>query len=807
MKKSKILLVSLMALTTLAACGKSNSSSEASSSSQPFTSTPTSETSSNNTTTSSSTTPSSSSTTTTSEDIKIDHRQDFIVEDKDAFTRAYKSQFDEMINDFSSETLLGETTGKINPSHLKVLVDNETKSFPSNTDASIYKMASGIYEFATYDTINFRIKLVEGTIDYSNLVLALRGDDAYNVYEIKLNEALDDEGNKLPKLGSEYVDVKISIQNSIEDADTEYTLVDGGKPSGVKVLSKFIGFHLYAKGTCSAILDIEKVSLTKGAQETILDNFAREDVSKKDDTCWWRNSTGFIVQKGVTLNNNQTYKTPNIDLKDNTEIILNINGDTSKTKLSAIKEDGTKVTVDWKNLKDKDNKEVHNAINGAFLSLAINLENSGLKVDNLKAFEISSESEIVISKIFLSTLKEKEAATEYPALDLENAVYFDTFTRTQEHVDASYDVSAANQKIIDAGLFYSTTHGNGTELTSVDGDNLVLAPSSNYTQVVEGSQNGRTNQKYMVFSMKLEGEGDLSNFRVGNDKGIVYAPNWKAGVGLPSIPQDKENYPYVKDGYTLYIIDLETSGFSDIKDALQIYYTGTATLYIDSIFFADDYVPLENINGYIDTTANIQLAGYKYAGNVQTNDKTRYLELKLKGDGVSTFETFRFKTDGLHFVSSHNLVLKDGTEIKANDKLPEEETTYMIDLAASDIPVINGQLHLHIGSDKASDEGKGTVTFISMSVYNETYYSENTYIINSNEDMSKYKYIGGYKVKANAKYLKITIKGTTYKSIRMAYAGKLDVFLKDMIDIDGNVIGEKEIPNEGLTLTIDLKAS
>lgn len=342
MKKAKLLLTSLLAVSFITSCNPTTPSTSPSTSPSSSITTPSSSSSST-------VTPSSSSSST------IEHRKDFVTELADgAVLRDYKSQFDTMVNDFSSDSFVGETTGKkIDKSYLKVLVDSQTESFPSNDDASIYKMATGNYQIETYSTINFRMRVTEGKLDYSNLVLALRGDDAFNVYEISLDKALNDDGDALPELGNEFVDVCISPNYSIEDDDTKYTLKGTSDPSDVNVLSKILGFHLYAKGECSAVLEIEEVSISLAGEKTVLDDFNRTNVNKADQTCWWRGSKGFIVTKGVNLKDNQTYQTPEFDLADNTEVVLNILGDTTGTSISPVTEGGIGTAVNWKDLKIK----------------------------------------------------------------------------------------------------------------------------------------------------------------------------------------------------------------------------------------------------------------------------------------------------------------------------------------------------------------------------------------------------------------------------------------------------------------------
>ena len=118
-------------------------------------------------------------------------------------TREYKSDYDEMLDDFS-------TTGNVD-STLRVLVDSAPgRNFPDTPDGAIYKVA-GQYGIESYEGIGFRIRKVgEGTLDYSNLILALRGDDAFNTYPISLQDAVNTDAEELPELTDEYQDIVIA---------------------------------------------------------------------------------------------------------------------------------------------------------------------------------------------------------------------------------------------------------------------------------------------------------------------------------------------------------------------------------------------------------------------------------------------------------------------------------------------------------------------------------------------------------------------------------------------------------------------
>ena len=725
--------------------------------------------------------PSTSDTQTSTTPTPSVEHQDPLVKDIDegALIRKYNDAFDTMVEDFSGTTLVGKTEKGVFSSHgvLRVLVDSKNGDFPCSTDASIYKMATGNYAIQDYDTIGFVIRKVNGTIDYSNLVLALRGDDAWNVHEINLAKAVDNDGTELVDLNDEFQMIKISPNLSIEDADTEYTLASNSEKSGTKVLDKILGFHLYAKGECSSLLEIKEVFLEKAEQKTILDSFDRVNVNKADATCWWRDSTGFIVTPGITLKDGASYTTPDFTLNDNTNLVLNLLGDTTKTTITPISTNANNKSVSWADLKDENGELVKNAVNGSFNSLAINLKNSGLEVEGLKGFKISSTNEITISSVFLSSLKEKEAAKEYPHLDTENAVIFDDFSRKQSGFDGDYDKSANSDVIKNAGLYYALSYNNGDKI-SIDGDVATFeAMPDNYIQLKEGSSRARTTQKYMVFVMKLEGEGDLSGFRFSNGSGEAhFASTWKAGEGLPSIPEDMNNYPYkTNDGFAYYIIDLEASGITDVKDCIDMYYTGTATLKIDSIFFADEYEILDEVSGYIENKEAVTLEQYHYAGNVAITKNTRYVAMTIEGDGENaTLKSFRLGFAGNEYwAKDAKWISKGGVVVDSDHVIAETGETFILDLALCGLEIVPETLHLHMGG---FDNATGSVLITKIVALNtgvkmQSFFSDGA-TVDYKDGSYKYQY-GGY-FPGNSRQIAIHLSGSddaTLKSLRIRFEG------------------------------------
>lgn len=745
----------------------------------------------------------------------IVHQNAFVVaKPEGAVIRPFNANFDVTINDFSSETLVGSTSNGVydSASTLRVLVDNEAEGFPNTTDASIYKMATGTYDLATASNIGFKLRVVSGTIDYSNLILALRGDDSYNVFEISLADAVNDDGEELPKLSDEYQDICISPNLSIEDADTEYTLASSGEKSGVKVLSKILGFHLYAKEECSAILEIKEVFFTIAGEKTTLDKFDREAVNKTDDTCWWRDSTGFIVLPNITLNAGATYTTPTISAGEETQLVVSVLGDTNGLSITPVVNGTAKTAIPWASLKNKDGEALSHAVNGAFYPYAIDLEKSGLLEEGLDGFVFTSTTECSIANVFYSSLKEKEALQEYPHIDTENVVIFDNFNRTQATIDPSYETSILNEKVLAAGLNYFICY-KGSEAVSVNGDALVFEPQADYTQIAIGSTRGRTNQKYMVIVAKVE-DGDLNNFRLSGFGGdTVYANQWLAGEGLKSIPESLEEYPYqTKDGFVWYVIDLEASNMP-VKDQLDLYYTGTGTLTIDSIFFAEESF-VANWTDVRTEEQEISLnGGYTYAYGGANTTGTKFC-MEVKGDGTATFQSFRFalaSQPALWLKDTLKAYYEDGTLVLGADVIPTENTKIYIDFVENGFTVEAGDIHLHWDMEGA----EGVVTLVKTSVLVPAKYSvtiAEDIELNITNDAA-YQYVGNNTL--GLSMLKFVVKGdgaVTLESLRLQVEGQGDYIWANnglvLLNEDGTAYNYAEaVSAEGVTFYVDLAAS
>lgn len=718
-------------------------------------------------------------------------------------TRAYDEEFDLLLNDSSTETTTAVTQGTAiytNKSTLRAIVDSNHDSFPNTPDRAIYKMATGSTEIETYEGIGFRMRKVgDGALDYSNLKLGLRGNDAWKVYEIPLADAVNPDGDPLPELTDEYQDITICPNLSIEDGDTEYELIDSGEPSGTKVLSEILGIHLMAMGECSQVIEIEEVYVTNPGDRKTLDNFNRKEVGKTDDTCWWRDSTGFIVQPNTTIHTDGFYMPGTPAFYSEWEnLVFNIMGDTSVTGLYFFDAAGNALSIKtWQVLKDPNGNAVPEAVNGAFHPIVINFEQSGIDTTNVVAVSVGSISKVSINSTYLTNMQTEAAIEEYPRIDTLTRYTFDGFNRNVTKIASTYEDgnSEVDPVIAEAGLYYSIAYNNA-DLTSVDGDALVLKPTDGYIQVTEGSTVGRNGAKYMVFVMAVE-DGDLSGFRVGSSTGgVKWMHEWLAGPGLASNPESLAAYPYVDmSGYAHYIMDIEATGW-DVSDAMDIYYTGTGTLKIDEIYFTNDY---EQLAAYSTGGATGEIAigaDYKYSYGGYLIQDTRQVGIMFTGDGVVNLESMRVEYNGSTIWAKDNLVLLDGITGAAYDykaAIPAEGAAVIIDMVASGFDISKADhMHLHFGQVETAPAGTLNIVMIQAraKVTYPTVLLSNTPVTT---DFSSGYAWGGQTIVTGeeiAVIVKIVGDGTaTLGSLRIEYNG-LTVWLKDTNYVTDYATGE-----------------
>lgn len=812
MKKSLLFVsISLVALLGITSC---NNNSNDSSSTSPVSSSTT--VTSSTTNPSSTTTPASSSSSTTPSGFEDDTpkpTEENLPEG--TVVRDYNPAFDTMVDDFSGETSTGtlSDTGATYQSkpYLKVALhskwDEGTTSdsermVPTTPDRAIYKMATGTYDLVSMDAIGFRVRLAKGStpIALSNLIFGCRGADTVQVYPINLANAVDADSSPLEEIGYEYKDLMISVKNSVDD-NVMYANPDG-TASSLQVTSTMLGFHLYATGDFKGDIEIEEVFAIKGSTRTVIDNFNRVTVGNGLENAYWAGSTGTIEGRRAVINEGGSYKVSKADATPAANVALSVKGDSTGLTVTPVKANGDEGTaVAWSELKDSEGKALPTILKNTYASYVVDIEKSGLGSD-VVGVKLSSTTEVSVNKVFLTDLVDV-VAQDYPAI--ERTGVFDNFNRTQNSFTSDWDASATDPIVVNAGLNGCVSY-NGAELISIGNGALKLGATDDYINFVEGSKTGVEGAKYLVFRMKTE--GTLDNFRimVDNMSQPVYFNDWYAAPGTLS-----KDTPYVDSasGYSLYVIDLEESGLGSMKDQITFFYTGTADLFIDEVFYANDMSrETEVVSAKLneaDLVANFSTGDYVYVGNCYVGDSD-IVAVTLKGDGETTLEAIRFELGGKQAWFKDGIVDVHGDLIDYTTALPTEDVTYYIPLRANGLEKGDGTLHIHAG---AYNGIKGSLTITALGTYN---YVPNTKVVMAeNKEVSNnaYNYICGNDGHiAGPKYLTMVVTGDL-STMRIEDAAGNEWWAKDgkIILADGSVLDASTPFAEETTIVIDLVAT
>lgn len=812
MKKSLLFVsISLVALLGITSC---NNNSNDSSSTSPVSSSTT--VTSSTTNPSSTTTPASSSSSTTPSGFEDDTpkpTEENLPEG--TVVRDYNPAFDTMVDDFSGETSTGtlSDTGATYQSkpYLKVALhskwDEGTTSdsermVPTTPDRAIYKMATGTYDLVSMDAIGFRVRLAKGStpIALSNLIFGCRGADTVQVYPINLANAVDADSSPLEEIGYEYKDLMISVKNSVDD-NVMYANPDG-TASSLQVTSTMLGFHLYATGDFKGDIEIEEVFAIKGSTRTVIDNFNRATVGNGLENAYWAGSTGTIEGRRAVINEGGSYKVSKADATPAANVALSVKGDSTGLTVTPVKanvDEGTAVA--WSELKDSEGKALPTILKNTYASYVVDIEKSGLGSD-VVGVKLSSTTEVSVNKVFLTDLVDV-VAQDYPAI--ERTGVFDNFNRTQNSFTSDWDASATDPIVVNAGLNGCVSY-NGAELISIGNGALKLGATDDYINFVEGSKTGVEGAKYLVFRMKTE--GTLDNFRimVDNMSQPVYFNDWYAAPGTLS-----KDTPYVDStsGYSLYVIDLEESGLGSMKDQITFFYTGTADLFIDEVFYANDMSrETEVVSAKLneaDLVADFSTGDYVYVGNCYVGDSD-IVAVTLKGDGETTLEAIRFELGGKQAWFKDGIVDVHGDLIDYTTALPTEDVTYYIPLRANGLEKGDGTLHIHAG---AYNGIKGSLTITALGTYN---YVPNTKVVMAeNKEVSNnaYNYICGNDGHiAGPKYLTMVVTGDL-STMRIEDAAGNEWWAKDgkIILADGSVLDASTPFAEETTIVIDLVAT
>lgn len=821
MKKKTFAWAVLPLAALLLACGGPTSSSSDVSSVSPAsqpTSTPSSQTpapSSEPAPSSQTPEPSSEPAPSSQTPAPVEHLSDYTAVSENAETREFDARFDAPVEDFSGETLAGQTTGTRHNGFLRALVDSSLGNFPKTADGAIYKVASGSYEAMGFGAngIGFRMRVSRGKVGLKNLRLELRGDDAFQTYPIQLAEARDSDNEALPELTEEFQDFLINPGQTIEDENTVYANLDG-TPSETKVLSKILGFHLVANDIeVGGEIEIDDVFTYVGTTRTVLDDFNRDAVKPVPNAWWGDSASGFVVRKGVLLDKAKSYTTPS--LGQHSHLVIAAMGDSSGVTLKGIDAAGvTLASFKWSEALG-DASPLPVTATGGYANYVVNLTQlSGNGI--LDKVIVESTTPFEISNVFLTSLETPVLDLSYPRIA--PTVTMDSFDREIASLNSDWDASALIQANIDADVngFVSYNHGDQIKTT---GGALVLPAAEDYAQVTIGYKATRLdmNAKYVVIAAKGE---DLNlfrfKFRGGGKDTEVWFNAALAAEGVKTYGDKAIPSPYVDaKGFTHYVVDLALNGLA-VTDTFDLYYTGATGMEIESIYFAgDDFSLVKKSEGQTVLTAPQNLADWAYAGGIYAGS-SRYFGVEVvSASGGANLMSFRL------VMGDKEAWLKDGV-IKAytasgalidpSAAIPETGMTLYFDLSTGEFPAENdGWVHLHVGG---GFEGVATLGkfIVAERGFAKSFGGRDVVTVNKT-----YEFLGGFDIDAPYDFVAITLEASgrnmTYESFRIespkgtvAYANNPSTW--NAVHADGSpVVASDVIPEVGETIYVNVAES
>ncbi|MDR1697709.1 MAG: Ig-like domain repeat protein [Erysipelotrichaceae bacterium] len=724
--------------------------------------------------------------------------------------RPFNPLFDHWLDDFSGNTLVGTASEDAvynDHAYLQVLTRNGA------TDAAaVYKYGTAT-PLATYH-LRFTMRLAAGTFDPANYEIQLRGDDRWSLYPISLAACYDNFANpSITALGSEWQDVVISWNDSIEDAAAVY----GG--STTTVLSQITGIHFVdvSNGTSDALIDIREFAGINIASEavTVFDNFNRVDPNAgPDEISYWKGSVGIIVPKHLYLPAGATYEIYDDALEGlYAHVGLDIN---SKGLNLYARNGGAFAATGW--TQDPDLLSVNERVSEAVSFAAISGDNTGTGV------KIEATDDVTIYGVYLTNLESRTPEYALPDLDIENRQVISTFNFTKTAFESSYDDAIKNvtPEMKQSGLDFVIAYGGGNAV-SANGNELVLDGEALGTGLVNVQFQGRANvsgQHLMVVIIKAVDGANMNNVRFEfGGQAALFIGTAAGAFGLGVLPT---NTPWVDEaGYSYAIFNLDenktAAGVGYLPNNLMTIYAdgiGTGQVLIDEIFYTNALAPeintvSQSIGAY--PSGNIDQVGYSYFYGGYVAAGVEIISLKVQGS-EGNISSLRLELNGSTYWFKDNVVIGvDGQPINAILGTTEP-VTLDIDLMATTGSTSNGfDMHSHIGG---LDGATGIVTLLSATTYDEQVVEilKDGPKLDNNEIAiaAGYSYAGALNFTGNVhRYWTITldagaVDSSALESIRMEGNGRT-VWFKDGVVIgrDGAPIGVNLAAGEN-EITIDL---
>jgi len=641
--------------------------------------------------------------------------------------RIFNGDFDQMINTFDSGTLTSEINDKATiASDQPYISVGYSGTIGNNPDGALWKQAGSQNGSApAFQYLVIRMRGFAGA-SIHDLAIGFRLDDNHEVLVVPFVETFDpDLDSNDRELDGTWYNYVISITDTLDGKEylgkTGFTNVPA---SGVMV-----GFHLMnISEHGSGILEIKDAYYSKVPNPIY--PYEGSDYSQNRD--YWSGTVGTQVGTYVTIEPTGFYgEYVESDVNpDHTHVVLRMRQATPGTlnlnqlSIAPVFANGT--------IGDPVSFEAITGLPESLGSGWLNIEipfadiyDGELEIAGYKLINGSSVS-VSISQSFLTYMGDYQAV-DYPVLNFGDVLIYDNFERPT--IGATLQWSNDNQVAIDHGFSYIISY-SGLHASSMGAGFMTLDSTGGEYVSYKVHSLTKANQneyRYLVMKVKLNDGGTFDNLRVSqlnyNDQSgsVVYANQWVAGLGLPTIPEDMGAYPYISDGWTYLIIDLSlTPGYSTDFAGFEIYYTGSSISF-DVIFFANpvsekdqdsellwatfEGLDLGSAQGKVsdnqwwanvydspttivmdgDSNQALQLDGTGYAQyHTGIKGTGRYLAFDLKILTQGTFVSFRVGPTGAPlWAKDGQLILENGTPMVVNTD--GQWHRYVIDWVASGI--------------------------------------------------------------------------------------------------------------------------
>jgi hypothetical protein len=513
--------------------------------------------------------------------------------------RVFNGDFDQLINDFSTGVLTSDNLSlsaiDLDQPYISV---GYSGTIGNNPDGALWKQAGSENESAhVFQYLVLRLRGAAGA-SIEDLSIGFRLDDNHEVLVVPFTETYDpDLENNERELDDDWHNYVISITDTLDGL--EYVGKHGH--TNVPASGAIVGFHLMNTSEFgSGILEIKDAFYSKVPNPT----YPYEGSDYAPNRGYWSGTVGKMIGSYLTIEPSGFYGEHLEEgvNPDHTHVVLALKQESpglvnmTDLSLALVFDDGSESEP----VSLNEIEGLPETLGSSWLNLTIPCaaidEGDGV----VAGYKLINDTDLSVSigQAFLSYLGEYEDVS-YPVLDFENVLVYDHFNR--ETIGTTGEWTSDNPVAIDngftylisySGLFASTIGAGQITFDSTGGDFVSYKVHS----TMKANQN---EYRYLVLKYKLNDGGTLDNFRMAQldsddqPSPVVYANQWQAGLGMPSIPEDMSSYPYVDGEWTYLVVDLFlTDNYSTDFAGFDLYYTGSS-LSVDAIFFANPISDLD----------------------------------------------------------------------------------------------------------------------------------------------------------------------------------------------------------------------